>query len=383
MVLTMVGTAPRAATAADDEAPTPRRRRILLNLDGDGCMIRKKGIVGATEITPDDLRATVAEIAYPGSQVDTMLLCVNAQVMYYPSKAGTMRGTLDAPEERVRWEFPTEEQRFRNVEAMFAQGVDPYALLLAEAQERGLEALLSYRMNDAHGCTFLQSKLWRDHPEYRLGAALDFGQEAVRDYTFRLIEEAVQRYDCDGLEMDFNRFPNFFSGGTEAERIDAVNDLVRRVRQMIDRESQRRGRQLVLAARVPTSYQQCREVGLDPVVWAREGWTGFLTISEFLYTRYDLPVKPWKELISEVPIYASIEFNEGDPTNFELYMTAAKYRRAARHLWADGADGVYLFNFFRFSIGEEQFEPPSEVLSELGDPEALQAKPGAEQHPTR
>ena len=62
----------------------------------------------------------------------------------------------------------------------------------------GREALLSFRMNDDHGNDFLRTQFRVDHPDCRLGAgALDFGQEAVREYVFRLIEEAVARYDCE------------------------------------------------------------------------------------------------------------------------------------------------------------------------------------------
>ena len=53
-------------------------------------------------------------------------------------------------------EWPArEQQRFRNVEAMFARGVDPYARLLAQAKYLCFKTLLSYRMNDAHGFAFL------------------------------------------------------------------------------------------------------------------------------------------------------------------------------------------------------------------------------------
>ena len=92
---------------------------------------------------------------------------------------------------------------------------------------------------------------------------------------------------------------------------------------------------------------------------------------EFLFVRYDLPVKPWKELIQQVPVYASIECTEGK--KLEQCLTAEKYRRAARHLWNDGADGIYLFNFFTTREWDDQsFEPPFEVLRELGDPKTLQ-----------
>ena len=57
----------------------------------------------------------------------------------------------------------------------------------------------------------------------------------------------------------------------------------------------------------------------------------FLTVSEFLFVRYDLPVRPWKKLIPNVPIYGGIECAEGGRR--EQCLTAAGYRKAARHLW--------------------------------------------------
>ncbi len=305
-VLAILATRQRASAGDSDKPITPKTRRVLYNLDGDSCMFTKKNAKAPVQVTPDDLKTVVDEIAYPGSQVDTLLVCINAQCMYYPTKIGDRRGTLATPAERAKWPR-SEQQRFRNVEAMFAEGVDPYALLLAEARRHGLESLLTYRMNDIHGDAFLEHKFWVRHPEYRLPkpydsfairhAGLDFGREAVRNYNFRLIEEAVERYDCDGIELDFVRCPAFFQNGTEAERIAKMNALVQRVRQMLDAEGKKRGRRLVLAARVLPQYQECRASGLDPAIWAKQGWIDFLTVSPYSGTRYDLPIKPWKELI--------------------------------------------------------------------------------------
>lgn len=347
-----------------EETPAPRRRRVLYNLDGDSCMILKTGSKDPEAITAEDLKTVVRELTGPGSQVDTLLVCINAQVMYYPTKVGTQRGMDCTPEERSAWSA-REEQWFRNARAMFDAGVDPYAVLLAEARKKGLEALLTFRVNDAHGNDSLRTAFWREHPEYRLGrGALDFRHAAVRDYVFRLIEEAVQRYDCDGIELDFQRFPTYFKDGTTEERVAWINALVSRVRTMLDAEGAKRGRRLVLSARVPSdygrsapSYETSRAIGCDPVEWARRGWIDFLTVSEFLSVRYDLPIKPWKSLISNVPIYGGVE----------CIPTAALYRRAARHLWNDGADGIYLFNFF------VTLAPPFSALREIGDPKTIEA----------
>ena len=364
---------------AQPAAAPPRVRRVLYNLDGDSCMTTRAGGQGPVAVTETDLKRLVEEIAYDGSQVDTLLLCINAQVMYYPTEAGTLRGTLSTAEERAKWSAH-ERQRFETMRKLYSKEIDPYAVILAEMKRRGREALLTFRVNDDHGNDFLRTQFWADHPDCRLTrGALDFGKEAVRDYVFRLIQEAVRRYDCDGIELDFNRFPRFFKDGTTEERVEKMNGLVRRVRRMLDEGGRRRGRRLVLAVRVPSNFgrtpptpQTARELGCDVPAWARHGWIDFVTVGEFLHTRYDLPVAPWKKVIREVPVYGGIECSEGGgPAG---YLTGRKYRRAARHLFDERVDGIYLFNFFTTrEYGAGAWEPPFEVLAQLGSREALEA----------
>jgi len=368
------GTAVAAATTETGGIRTcDRRRRVLYNFDGDSCLSTKACGKGPVAVSVDDVQRLIEEVAYEGSQVDTVLVCVNAQVMYYPSKVGTMRGTLSTEVERGKWP-PSEQQRFQNLKTFFDAGNDPYAVMIAETKRRGKEALLTFRMNDDHGNDFLRTQFWVDHPEWRLGkGALDFGRDEVRDYTARLIEEAVRRYDCDGIELDFNRFPTFFKNGTTEERVVQMNSLVERLRRTLDEIGGERGGRLVLGARVPSNFgrtppsiESARALGCDVVAWARAGWIDFVTVSEFLFTRYDLPVRPWKEAITSIPIYGGIECSERPGK--DDYLTPEKYRKAAVHLKAEGADGIYLFNFFTTrEYGAESWEPPFEVLKDLGE----------------
>jgi hypothetical protein len=167
-------------------------------------------------------------------------------------------------------------------------------------------------VNDRHGNDFLRTQFLVDHPEWRLGTeqyqgkgAMDFGRDEVRDHTCRLLEEAVNRYDCDGIELDFNRFPTF------------------------------------------------------------------VTVSEFLFERGDLPIGQWKEAITTVPVYGGIECTKGGG---QKNLTADEYRLAAVALKKAGADGTYLFNFFTSrEEGEQAYEPPFEVLRDL---EPAGAQPG-------
>ena len=361
------------------EAEIPKRpwpvRRVLYNFDGDSCIFTRANSKGPVETTVDDLKTLIAEVTGEGSRADTILVCINAQVMYYPTKVGTMRGGDSNPEERAGWPA-TEVQRSHNIRKFFDAGVDPYAVMLAEARRKGKEALLTFRMNDAHGNDFLRTRFWSENPDCRLPrGALDFGRDEARDYVFRLIEEAMTRYDCDGIELDFNRFPTFFKEGalTTEERVEKINGLVERVRAMLDRLGRERKRHLVLAVRIPSNYgrklptpETSRALGCDPAVWAKRGWIDFVTVSDFLFTRYDLPIRPWKDAIREVPVYGGIECAEG--SGRDKVLTAEKYRKEGIRLMHEGADGLYLFNFFTTrENGKDSFEPPFEVLKDLGE----------------
>ena len=238
-------------------------------------------------------------------------------------------------------------------------------------------------MNDDHGNDFLRTQFLVDHPDWRLGTeqyrgkgAMDFGRDEVRDYTFRLIEEAVNRYDCDGIELDFNRFPTFFKDGTTGERVAKMNSLVQRVRTMLDDVGAKRGRRLVLAVRVPSNYgrtpptpETARQLGCDVPAWVKHGWVDFVAVSEFLFERGDLPIGQWKQAVTTVPVYGGIECTKGGG---QKNLTADEYRHAAAALKKAGADGTYLFNFFTSrEEGEQAYEPPFAVLRDLEPAGAL------------
>lgn len=365
------------STPSRAEKPA-RQRRILVNYDGGSTLYSRKGSQGPVRLTAEDLREAIREVSFEGSQVDTVLLCVNAQVMYYPTKVGTMLGSLATPEEKKK--LPRNIQQWiSNLNHFVDRGIDPWAVMVAEAKRQKREVLLSFRMNDGHDGVHLETRFWRDNKKFHCfdpdqGHTLNYGHKEVRDHMFLLIQEAVRRYDCDGIELDFNRFPILFKGGTTTERIAKMNGFVRRLRTMLDTEGKKRKRRLVLGVRpptenydVPATYQGSRKVGCDPVAWARNGWIDFVTVSRFLSVTFDLPVAPWKKLITEVPVYGCIEIV--DKKN-GVALTPRQYRRAAQHIWSEKADGVYLFNFLITREGST--EPAFEVLNQIGSPDVVE-----------
>ncbi len=347
-------------------------------------MTLKVGRRGPGPIEARDLTNLVTELTGPGSQVDSFLVCINAQVMYYPSQVGTQRGADNTVEERRAWPAG-EQQRFANLQKFFDAGLDPYAILIGESKRRGIEALISFRMNDAHGNDFLRTRFWREHPDLRLpGGALDFGAPTVRDYVIQLIEESIQRYDqADGIELDFQRFPRFFrvEGISAPERVVAMNHLVHRVRGILDREGRKRARRLVLAVRAPSGMgnfeptpERALELGCDLPEWARRGWMDFLSVSEWLFTRETLGIQVWKQAIPNLPIYGAIQPETQAspiPDRCEFCLSESAFRARAWERWREGADGIYLFNFFTTREWPNPSEPPFEILSQIGSRKTL------------
>jgi len=88
----------------------PKIRRVLYNFDGDSCLSTKANGKGPVAITVEDVKQLIREITYEGSRVDTILVCLNAQVMYYPTRVGTQRGAFSTPAEQAAWS-PHERQR--------------------------------------------------------------------------------------------------------------------------------------------------------------------------------------------------------------------------------------------------------------------------------
>ena len=146
-----------------------RTRRVLYNFDGDSCLFTKAGGKGPVPVNVDDVKRLIEEVAYDGSRVDTVLVCVNAQVMYYPTKVGTMRGTLSTPEERRngrrRRSSGSEQSARRSSTRASIRTRSCWPKRSGAAARR----CSRFRMNDDHGNDFLRTQFLVDHPDWRLG----------------------------------------------------------------------------------------------------------------------------------------------------------------------------------------------------------------------
>jgi len=338
------------------EPPMPQR--FLLNNDGTNLFWRD-------DLSMELVAQHVDEC--PG-EVTTYLLCPNGiQTMMYPSALEAV-----SPHEALR----------RLVDA----GEDPFGAFLARAKQRGFETFVTFRMNEVH-CVDTPadprlSAFWREHPEYRvergnrpgdwMSQALDYSLAPVREYVLGLLVEIVERYDVDGIELDWMRFPRHLSGDAEevwAKRV-YLTEFVAAVREA----AQAGARPLRVAVRIPTSLAGWRKLGVDVEEWNRRGLIDFITLAAFLSSDFWMPIDEVRAALSDrpVPIYACIEFGFGGWGEQRSH-TERSIRSAAMGLYDCGADGVYVFNFPCWR--EYQADPPYHWLPQLSDPDLLKGRP--------
>ena len=387
------------------------RNTYRLIYNNDGTNILGNRMHDGRPLIPQDVYDYVDLVA--GTPVTSFFICTNSSMPYYDSAVERSIGCV--PED---WEVdasirPNNEHWLkygRAVQSLREHGTDMISLCVERARAHDLEAFASMRMNDLHSLDtavrqpLAQGDFWLEHPEYRVGphpgwhadGALDFAREEVRRYKLAMIEEICRRFDIDGLELDFMRFPVYFPAGTGPDHLATMTDFVRAARAIAAREGARRGRPIMLSARVPCHLDHCRWLGFDPAAWARAELVDFLTASCFFFD-YPLPLATFRAGLGrdyDLPLYAALEDGVARFGGREK-RTHDMYRVAAAHCHAEGADGLYLFNYFldrrqptewfgaeppgsarlpdnfRGRVGGVKVGPARPLLHELADPAKL------------
>ncbi|MCC6393187.1 MAG: hypothetical protein IT167_21480 [Bryobacterales bacterium] len=351
------------ATAALAAAGRPTA--LCLNEDNSHWFYTRAG----KTLTPESVSSFVDQ--YAGAGVREILFSGNSQRTSFASKVWdpVWKGyDPEGPDDQPLLHSTPPEARagarkwIHTAWELWRKGIDPYELWIARARQKGLSPWISMRMNDLHNVddpeSYLHGSFWKQHPEFRRipwravdwrDRAFDYGRAEVREYHFRLVEEYFERYDFDGLELDWMRFGFHFQPGREIEGGRLLTEFMRRTRRLADSWSRKRGHRIRLGARVPSRPETAREMGLDGAEWAREGLVDLLVVTPFWASiETDMPLELWRRLAgNQVTLAAGLElllrpYAGYRPLQFNSIETV---RGAAASLLDRGADRVYLFNY--------------------------------------
>ncbi len=354
-----------------------RHRRIIYN--DDGC----HGTPGTT--AEDWLACRVRQVV--GTQVDAISYCTGGGGVFWAHqpKVGEALGAWVE-----EGDDPYVKQMRDTLVAMNKLGTDPLSAVIDYGHKNHMEVFWSYRMNNPE-CSFApwaRSRKKRDNPACIMGVAADwkkypltdprawwtlsdYENPEVRDDIVRMVEDICQRYDVDGIELDFIRHPLFFRPNLEGkpvqpQHVAMMTDMVRKIRAVTEQQSLRRGRPILVLVRAPLSVQSCLDIGLDIRAYLEQDLIDILIAGQdYIQMAVASSLKDMVDLAHQyqVPAYALLV----PPKPYDRYRYDNRaWWAAAMNRWHWGADGIYLFNLFP--------SEPDERFSQLGSVETLKGR---------
>lgn len=309
----------------------------------------------AERMTLEGLNAFVDQ--YADTKVTHLFLCPNASRANFSNSA---RSAIWEPNSEGVTPTGTWPQ---NCKLLEERGLDPYKIWIDRCREKKISPWLTMRMNDLHDVddvtNYMHSSFWVNHPElWRVpndttktwtNRALNYKHEAVRKHATDFLAVLFERYDFDGIELDWMRFGYHLTPGHESEEARYLTEVVRFARKLADDYSAKRGHKISVAARVPATPEAAAGFGMDGVTWGEEGLVDLLIPCPFWASSdFNIPIEKWTEALAgtNVVLAPGIEFlvraypgaEARAATVAELYGFAAseKFR---------GAKNIYLFNW--------------------------------------
>lgn len=265
-------------------------------------------------------------------------------------------------------------KQFDNLRVLHENGVDWVRVMIDACREQGVSPWISMRMNDIHnigdGVNWACSRFWLDHPEYRRKAgklkggsfdselAFDYTHKEVRDHALALVREMLGKWDVDGFEFDWLRFPHHVNDEAELNRTGcaALTDFMRGAKGIVDEFSRKRGKRILVCVRVAAMPEAAVGLGTDAVQWTKEGLVDWVAPCNFFTTAdFALPYPEWKAKLTaanpNVRLLGAFDFAGVSRENIWIPqgVTEAEFCGYLERMYAAGVVDFETFNLFNYS----------------------------------
>ena len=332
-----------------------------VNIDGDYLYHIYRSCDGDVTNIEETLRSYIR--GYAGKGISDLLINCFTQMSMYPSKTRFFAGDkFDMKEENGIPVDYTDNIWVRSIkESHEAAKQDPLEVMLEESKKCNMRTWISVRMNDAHlleqETSFLRGTMYYEavKRDMVIGEEIagsyfarcqDYGYEYIREKMFDYLSETVDRYDMDGLELDFQRDIFCFNYIKNPDCHKIMTEFIKKLRALLKKKEQERGHAILLGVRVVPDIAHNKIFGFDVEEWVKMGLVDVLVPTpRWEVSDSTMDISSWKELVkgTDVEIYAGIEWLLALPV-FQSVETVKGF--AAQYL-AAGADKIYLFNYFR------------------------------------
>ncbi len=238
--------------------------------------------------------------------------------------------------------------------------LDIYDVWFKRCRALGMRAWLSVRMNDAHcpddDVSFLRSdffysarqKGWMIGPKFGYYRhCYDYAVPEIRQMMLDYITEQLDRYDVDGLELDWLREIYCFDTDRTPDAVKIMNDFMCQVKAIVIQAERKRGHRIYILCRLTRDVKQSLSLGFDALTWTQEHWVDVLVVSPRWATcDSDMPLDQWLPLCQSTALWAGLEIlvNQQKP---QAMATAEVARGYAAQYLAAGADKIYLYNYYQ------------------------------------
>ena len=324
-----------------------RRRRIVLQYDAFSEM-------------GTDFKEWIAKrfkfIDKPGNQIDAIWWDMGwGSNTVYPGQ-----GLLDQnenPEMRKWWD----------------QGIDWVEELVKETRKRDLEVYWNYRVAEVDQW---ENPVKKAHPDWVVKSwyyqgLWNYAVPEVRQHHKAFIQELLEKYQFDGIQLDFARHVPILPIGRQWELRDNVTEFVRIVRLMMLEMEKKLGRPLLLSVKVPRNLEGCRIDGFDVETWARLNLVDFFVMGS---RSFDVDIAAYRRItrgsnIKLFPCWDDYHSSDGYRDPPPEFM-----RGVFGNWWQQGADGVVIFNWWVDQDSDYDIKRYLAMDNEAGSPETLRLK---------
>ncbi|MBI4584219.1 MAG: hypothetical protein HY717_09390 [Planctomycetes bacterium] len=339
-----------------------RQRRLVVNYDALAQLFGYKPPGGKPDI--ESLKSHLLSLLdLPGNQIDSVGWCWSeGNEAPYPSKV--LPTLLDHP-----------------IFKFVPEGLDIVRLCCDETRRRGIESFFSYRINGGDHDRGPAPKLpkkwenkdwlinWNPDPNgppeyiapYHLSAFWNFAAKGTRDYKVRALVEVAENYAFDGIEVDYARNSPVLQPGHQWENREALTDFMRSLRRALQEVAKKRGRPVILGARVPETIVGCHFDGIDVETWVRERMVDVLVLG---CRAMEVDIASFRLLTdgTRIKIYLCTDFHH-IPDGYNPG-EARICRGIYSNWWHQRPDGVCTFNY---TYSNQDWS----MYREIGSPETL------------
>jgi hypothetical protein len=232
-------------------------------------------------------------------------------------------------------------------------GIDFVGRLVEETHQRGLEAIWNHRISEVDISPELGLEMKKrfsvkaKHPDWLLQTwwwqgLWDLTSPGLRAYKVQIIRELAESYDFDGFQIDFSRHVPCLPAGRQWELRDHATQLMRQVRQMLQEVAVKKGKPILLSAKVPETLEGCRVDGFDIAIWAKENLVDFLSLGS---RTLDVDVKGYRKMVAgqNIKLYPCLDDHHA--SDGYKFPPIEVFRGVFSNWLAQGADGVETFNW--------------------------------------